>query len=104
MTEDFNAIAELNRDEFTWVIVSKTEHGIDYELHNRPFLYQAQAHIVSVDLDHPEYPECESERATVIRHMDLIRARCDEEWTQWSSAEVVNLLFPEGTIRRNTVA
>ena len=95
MTDDLYATAELNRDEFTWVIVSKTKFGFEFELHNRPFLYQARAHIVSVDPDSPEYPECEGERETILRHLDLIRARCNEEWTEWSSADVVNLLFPE---------
>lgn len=97
---DIYQIAELNADEFIWIIVSKSKHNIDYELHNRPFMYKAQARIIEVDMDNPEYPECEGERETMDRHLDLIRAECDKQWSDWSTAEIINPLFPERTFTK----
>lgn len=97
---DIYQTAELNADEFVWVIVSKTKYSSDYDFNNRPFMYKATAHIIAVDHDSPEYPECESEAQTITRHIDLIRAQCDEHWTDWVCAEVVSSLFPERIITK----
>lgn len=97
---DIYQIAELNADEFIWIIVSKSKHNIDYELHNRPFMYKAKARIIEVDMDNPESPECESEAQTITRHLDQIRAECDKQWTDWVCADIVDPLFPERKITR----
>jgi len=97
---DIYQTAELNADEFVWVIVAKTKHSTDYDLNLRPFMYKAKARIITVDHDSPEYPECESEAQTITRHIDLIRAECDKQWSDWVCAEIINLLFPERIITK----
>lgn len=97
---DIYQTAELNADEFVWIIVSKTKHSLDYDLNHRPFMYKAQAHIISVDHDSPEYPECEGEEQTILRHQDLIKAQCDQHWGDWVCADVVTPLFPEYTLKK----
>jgi hypothetical protein len=97
---DIYQIAELNADEFVWIIVSKTKYSSDYDFNNRPFMYKAKAQIIEVDYDNPDSPECESEAQTITRHLDLIRAECDKQWSDWVCADIVNPLFPERTITR----